>query len=269
MKFCYRILLFLFVPVLLSACEEGVFGPRQISCLEYRRTSRSNSSTSENTTEREYEGNRLVQTINSANGTPLSRYTFTYGSDGRISEIQLFSGQNSTPQVPYKVSYNEKGKWVSFRSTNTTGNIAIFEAEYNSQNQIQKYTSSTDRAGVKTVNYTITYEWEGGNNTVVTFVSPTFRQVIRNEFDLSQENKSRKEQEKTAFLSNSVAHNRNMLRRSTSSVTTLTTGVTTQTVSDYSFEYNEAGYPERHTRTTTTGTATPTVVTTTYEYSCN
>lgn len=267
MKHIIRLLISLCLPILFTACEEGVFGPRQVSCLEYRQTTRSGSN--ETVTEREYEDGKLTQFRQSTNGTTHSYFIFTYDNEGRISESQRTNPTNNAPLSVLRITYNARGKWIKVTIPNTDGSFSILEAEYNSQDQIQKFTSSTDRSGVKTINYTITYEWEGGNNTTYTFVSSSTRQVIQYEFDLARENKLRKEQEKLAFLFNAVAHNRNMSRRSTSTVTTLATGVTTQTISNNSYEYNEDGYPERLTRTNTTGTAAPVVTTTEFEYSCD
>ncbi len=153
--------------------------------------------------------------------------------------------------------------------TGASGNAYYYEAEYNDQNQIKKLTYSTNRGGTVTINYTIPYEWEGGNNTVYTYNSPTSRQVSRYEFDLDKENKQRKEQEQLAFLSNSVAHNKNMVKRLVNTSTNLITGATTETIHQYNYQYNDKGFPTQLTRTSTTGTAAPSVNTTNYEYTCD
>lgn len=265
MKHFLRLLLFLCLPLLLAACEEGAFGPRQLSCLETRQTSDTGSSI-----DKVYNNDkRITELHNVQNGEVRSYYLFTYGSDGRISESKFFDAVNSTELEPERITYNASGKWLKTTRTTAAGNTAIFEAEYNSQGQIQKLTSRTERAGAVTENYTINYEWMGGNNTVYTLVSPTIRRVIRYEFDMELENKRRQEQEKLAFFYASVGFNKNMYKRVTTTSTDLATNNTTETRTDYSYQLNENGYPVELTRTITTGTGTPSTATTYFEYSCD
>ena len=262
MKHLLRPLILLCLPVLLSACENGMLGPQEVSCLETRQTSSDGSSS-----EKVYNDNKITELRYLWEGNIWDYYTFKYGSDGRISESQYFNVHDNTKQVPDKITYNASDKWVKIRATNTTEDIFSYEAEYDNQNQIRKYTSSTERDGTVTVNYTVTYEWEGGNNTRRLFSSPTQQIVTKYDFDLNRENKRRKEQEKIAFLSSYVRHNKNMYQRWISTNTTDST--TTETVSEYTFQYNEQGYPTQLTYTNITDSGTPTVTETDFYYDCD
>lgn len=265
MKQFLRPLFLLCLPVLLVACEKDdpESDPKQVECLETRQTNSAGISS-----ERVYNGDRIIELHTLRNGDLLRYYTFDYGSDGRISESHYVNVENESQNGSLTVSYNSGGKWVDARGTNSNGDTYIYEAEYDSQNQLKKFTYKTENDGNVTVYYTITYEWEGGNNTGRTFTSSTQQTVTRYEFDLDQENKRRQEQEKVAFLYTDVAYNKNMRERTVFSSTDLASGTTTETITKYDYAYNEAGYPTDATVTTTTGTATPTVSTTTIEYSC-
>ncbi|CAN5920992.1 hypothetical protein BH24BAC1_BH24BAC1_20400 [soil metagenome] len=263
MKKLLRNLLAFCLPLVLSSCEEGLFGPRRTNCLETEQVTNAGL-----LIQRIYERNRIteIQNVN-RNGELQSFQEFTYDNDGRIVQSQNYNAQRNPTSLPLFITYNEKGKWAKTTSTNSAGVIFTSAASYNNQDQIIKYTSTTDRAGTITENYTIDYVWENGNNTLYTYVSPTQRAVVQYEFDLNQANMRRKDQEKTAFLSPSVAFNRNMLKRVTNTTTTGTTTATT--VSDYTYEYNEQGYPVRLTRTANTNSGTPSTFVTDFSYDCN
>ncbi len=237
--------------------------PNETICQELRQSNKTGGSI-----EQIYESDRISEVQYFQNGNLLDYYRFTYGSDGRIEESQYVNEQTGTRQVPDRITYNDKGKWIEVRGTNPTGNIFFYEAEYNGQNQLTKYTAKMERAGTVTVRYTIDYEWIGGNNTVRTYVSPTQRTVTRYNFDLNKENKRRQDQEAIGFLSTVINFNKNMRTRTAFSSTDVASGTTTESVTEYSYEYNEAGYPSTATVTSAAAGAAPTVSTTTFEYSC-
>ncbi|WP_210487876.1 hypothetical protein [Rufibacter aurantiacus] len=87
-------------------------------------------------------------------------------------------------------------------------------------------------------------------------------------FDLNKENKRRQDQEAISFISSVINFNKNMRTRTIFSSTDLTSGLTTETVTEYSYQYNEAGYPTTASISTSTAGAATTTSTTTLEYSC-
>lgn len=263
MKIRLHNLLLFCIPLLLMACEEGLFGePVAKPCLETRREDDTGL-----TVERVYNGNRIAEIRYYQNEEIRSYYAFSYGSNGRISESQYFNVAQNTEQPLQYISYNDKGKWIKTTIPYSNGDETTISIEYDNQNQIQELTSSTNRSGVDSVNYTYTYTWEAGNNTVRAYNSPTLSVVTQYEFDQNRENKRRKEQEKLAFLSTGMIHNKNMYRQSTFTVTTDST--TTETVNLYNFQYNEEGYPTHLTLTRTTDSGTPTIEESQYFYNCD
>ncbi|TXK50274.1 hypothetical protein FVR03_05120 [Pontibacter qinzhouensis] len=249
--------------MLLTACEEGVLGPRQTVCLEVRQENNSGS-----TIDRQYNNQQLSEIYVLQNGNIQYYNQFFYNDKGQVIENQYYNLQNSNESPPEIISYNEKGNWIKSSSTYANGDEIYYIIEYNAQNQMKKLTSSSRRSGAVTLNFTIEYEWEGSNNVKRTYVSSAMRQVIVYEFDLNRQNKRRKEQEKIAFMSLTVAHNRNMYRRQTTTTTDIASGRVTETVSDFLYEYNSQGYPLQLTRTSTTNAAAPVTNTTSFYYDC-
>ncbi|MFT2008086.1 hypothetical protein ACMA1I_05375 [Pontibacter sp. 13R65] len=247
----------------LAACEEGVLGPRQPFCQEERQENSNGSSF-----DRFYNNDRITDLYASANGNLLYYHQFTYDDKGRVIENNYHDMQNNTVSPPEIIAYDEKGNWVKSTVTYSNGNEVFYTIEYDAQNQMKKLTSSSKRAGAVSVNFTIDYDWEGGNNVKRTYISSVMRQEITYEFDLSRQNKRRKEQEKLAFLSLAVAHNRNMYRKYTTISTDIASGAVTSTVQNFEYEYNSQGYPIQLTRTTTTNSASPVTTTTLFHYSC-
>lgn len=262
MKHLLQILLLFCFPLLLMACEEGLFGePVATPCLETRREDNTGL-----TVERIYNGNRIAEIRYYQDLVLSSYYAFSYGNDGRLSKSQYFNVAQNTESPPQQISYNDLGKWIKSTIPQSNGNVTTITIEYDNQNQIQELTSSTNRSGVDSVNYTYTYTWEAGNNTVRAYNSPTLNLVTHYEFDQNRENMRKKEQEKLAFLSTGFIHNKNMYRQSTFTVTTDST--TNETVSLYNFQYNEEGYPIQLTLTRTTNYGTPTVEESLFFYDC-
>lgn len=261
-----RLLLFC-LPLLLMACEEGLFGlplEGQSDCLEI--TQESNNGL---TIERIYENRRITELRFMHYGELVNYFAFSYGEDGRINESQLIIVENNTeiPQPPQRIFYHDNGKWSEVSTTYPNGNVTTNTAVYDNQGQIQKITSSTNKAGVISVNYTVTFTWEAGNNTVRTFTSPTNQVVSHYEFDPGQENRRQEEQEKLAFLTTGVEYNKNMYSQS---VTTATTDTSySETVSLYSYQFNEDGYPSHLTRNNTSDSGASTITETDFLYYCH
>ena len=263
MKQLYKTLLFLCLPFFLASCEEGVFEPQPASeCLEIMQEDNAG-----NALEKVYEDQKIIRHRYLKDQSLQYYYTFIYGDGGRISEIQYFNAQDS-PYAPSEfITYDDEGRWSKSTITNSNGDIITYSIEYDSQGQLQKITSSTNKAGIETQNYTVTYTWVGGNNVSRTYESAFQRQEIQYEFDLDQENKRRKEQMKLSFLSLAVAHNKNMFKHIRSVNTSGST--TTTTESAYDYEYDEEGYPQTLTRTTTVNSDAPSTSITNFTYDCD
>lgn len=264
-----RIFVFFCLSSLLASCEKGIFDPQPSSqlnsnCLETRQYDDAGQ-----TIERVYDGRKVTKYQYLQYDTLRYYYDFTYDGNGRITKSQYVNALNPTAEyLPEMITYNDKGKWAKSTFTYPNGDITTQSVEYDNQDQIQKITSSTNKSDTTTVNFTATYTWVDGNNISRTYESPAQKTVVQYEFDLDQENKRRKEQEKLSFFSLAVAYNKNMYRRST---TTNTTGfTTTETVNEYNYELDEKGYPYRVTRITTGNNySSPSSNTTYFEYDCN
>ena len=262
MKKLYRSLLFLCLPLALASCEEGVFEPQSANCLETKQEDNEG-----NAWEKVYDGQEISQQRYLKGQLLQYYYSYVYGDDGRVSEIQYLDAKDA-PYAPSEfITYDEEGRWSKSTVTYPNGDVSIYSAEYDSQGQLQKITSSTNKSGTVTQNYTATYTWLNGNNVSRTYESASQRQETQYEFDLDQENKRRKEQKKVAFLSLAVAYNQNMFKRVKTVSTSGSTTTTTESVYDY--EYNEEGYPSAVTRTTTVNSDASTTSTTTFLYDCD
>jgi hypothetical protein len=262
MKQLYQVLLLLFLPLFLASCEEGVFEPQPAECLEVRQEDDAG-----NAWEKVYDGQEISQQRYLKDQSLQYYYSFVYGDDGRVSEIQYLDAQGA-PYAPSEfITYDEEGRWSKSTVTYPNDDITTYSIEYDTQGQLQKITSSTDKSGTVTQNYTATYTWMNGNNVSRTYASASQQQEIQYEFDLDQENKRRKEQKKVAFLSLAVAYNQNMIKR----VRTVTTSGSTKTITEsaYDYEYNEEGYPSSLTRTTTVNSDAPSTSTTSFMYDCD
>ncbi|AHM62687.1 hypothetical protein D770_22200 [Flammeovirgaceae bacterium 311] len=248
-----------------SACEgeDPELDDEVNECLEINQTSNTGYSY-----DKIYDGHRLMEQRTLFNGELLNYHIFDYGPEDHIIESELIDLRSGADYAPSRITYNSNGKWVENRAIYSTENW-VSVAEYDSQNQIKEYRFITEKDGTETVNYTVTYEWVGGNNTVRTFTSPTQRSVTRYEYDLQRDNLRREALENISFLTNVIAHNKNMRKRTVAASTDLASNITTETVTDYEYEYNEAGYPTKVTVTNTMGTATPAVSVTNFSYSCN
>ncbi|GHA65489.1 hypothetical protein [Pontibacter akesuensis] len=263
MKKRLQFLLFFCLPLLLASCEKGIFDPEpNAKCLEL-----SQQDDAGWVIERVYDGRKVTEIRYFQNEELRYYYEFTYGSDGRVVKSQYVDTRNNTAYTPEIITYNEQGKWARSTFNNANGTVTEISVEYDSQSQIQKITSATTKDGTTTVNYTAIYTWENGNNVRRTYTSPTQQQVVQYAFDLDQHNKRRKEQEKYAFMSLAVAHNENMLRHVSS---TTTTGATTvQSETEYSYTYNDEGYPTTLTRYITSGANPAYTATTYFSYDCD
>lgn len=260
----FRIFILFSLPLVFTSCEKGLFDPQPLStCLETRQYDEF-----ERAIERKYDGKKITRYQVLKNNELQYYYDFTYDNNGRIIKSQHVNALNGNESTPQMITYNDAGKWIKSTYTFPNGDVSTRSVDYNAQGQIQQTTSSTTKSGTTTVNYTVDYTWEGGNNTSLTFTTPQQKLILQYEFDLDQENKRQKEQEKLAFLPFEVLHNKNVLTKRS---TTNTTGTaTTQTVSEYSYEFDEKGYPYRVT-SVTTGTAytTPSIDVTYFEFVCN
>lgn len=267
MKHLLRPLVFILLPLLFSACEgedpEPDDDDEPKECLEISQTSSSG-----HTYEKIYDGNRLMEQRTLFNGELLNYHIFEYGAEDHIIASELIDVRGGVDYAVSQISYNANGKWVENRAVYSTENwVAV--AEYDTQNQMKEYRFIIEKDGAETVNYTVDYEWVGGNNTVRNFTSPTQKFVMRYEYDLERANLRREALENVAFLSNVLAHNKNMRKRTVTTFTDLATEVTTETVTEYAYEYDAAGYPTKVTVTNTTGTGTAAVSTTNFSYTCN
>ena len=261
MKQLYQPLLFLCLLVAITSCEEGVFEPQPTDCLETMQGDNAG-----NAWEKVYDGQKIIQQRYLEYQSLQYYYSFIYGDGERISEVRYLDAQDA-PYAPSElITYDEEGRWGKTTATHPNGDISTYAIEYDNQGQLQKITSSTNKAGTVIQNYTATYTWVNGNNVSRTYESDSQRQEIQYEFDLNQENKRRKEQKKLALLSLAVAYNQNMFTR----VKTVSTSgsTTTTTESAYDYEYNEEGYPSSLTRTTTVNSDAPSTSITTFMYDC-
>jgi hypothetical protein len=262
MKQLYKSLLLLLVPLILASCEEGVFEPQPVDCLEVKQEDDAG-----NAWEKVYDGQEIIQQRYLKDQSLQYYYSFIYGDDRRISEIQYLDTEGAPYSPSEFIAYDEEGRWSKSTVTYPNGDITTYSAEYDAQGQLRKITSSTDKSGTVTQNYTATYTWVDGNNVSRTYESASQRQEAQYEFNLDQENKRRKEQKKIAFLSLAVAYNQNMITR----VRTVTTSGSTETrtESTYNYAYNEEGYPSSLTRTTTVNSDASSTSITSFLYDCD
>jgi len=264
MKHFYNILLLFCVLFLATSCEKGLFDPEpRSSCLEIRQVEENGSAI-----EKTYDGNRITRYQFYSDQTPLNYYEFVYGEDGHINEIKYLDATGN-PNAPSEfITYDDAGNWVKSTVTHSNGDVTTYAATYDSEGQVQEITSSTNKAGTVVENYKATYTWENGNNIRRTYATPTQQTEVQYEFDLDRENKRRRQQRKISFLSLAVAHNKNMFRRITT--TSATTGAaTTVAVSNYTYEYDEYGYPTSAIRSTAVNAEAPVSYSVSYQYDCD
>lgn len=268
-------LLLLCLPLVFAACETVEPEPDpELGIAKCKKISQTNSEGYTNKMLYSGENPNPYRLEGYQNEVLLDYMDLTYDDEGRVIERLYTDVEKGTGYYsPVQIFYNADGKWqetrVSYYNSSQTYVSDVTEAEYNNQNQIIKYTSLQEHElNGDTVNFTITYDWTGGNNSLRTLTSPTVKTVTQNEFDLSHENMRRGAQEKLAFNSSWVSHNKNMLKSRTYTYTDLASGVVTITKSEYDWEYDEAGYPAKVVVTSVTGDAEPVVSTTTFEFSC-
>ncbi|MHA6248490.1 hypothetical protein ACXYMU_11175 [Pontibacter sp. CAU 1760] len=258
-----RVILLLCLPLLFFSCEDGLLETQTSKCLETSQWDDQGWRI-----ERTYDGRKITKLEYFYNDELQYYYEYTYGSGSRIVQSQYYNAKNNTVGTPEVITYNDKGKWAKSTFTSTNGRVTTQSVEYDDQDRIQKITSVTDNSGTITNNFTITYTWAGGNNTGYTYTTATSETVAKYEFNLDQENKRRKEQEKTSFMSLAIPYNQNMLKRS--EATTTTGATTTKRVIEYNYELDEKGYPYRLTRTISgTSYASPITDVTEFEFDCN
>lgn len=103
--------LFLFcLPLLLTACEEGLFGEPvdvALNCIEIQEEINTGL-----TIERVYDDSRITELRFLHHGNLVSYYAFTYNSEDRIHESQFFDVANNLEKAPQQIRYNDEGKWV-------------------------------------------------------------------------------------------------------------------------------------------------------------